>query len=90
MSNKENDLKEKFKHALVSTAKVISDDYKIDLKKYNKNIDSKKLDFFDKTNLSSKSDFVRWRRILGRHVHRATHSRSIPVFWNLSNAVRMV
>ena len=61
MSNKENDLKEKFKHALVSTAKVISDDYKIDLKKYNKNIDSKKLDFFDKTNLSSKSDFVRLR-----------------------------
>ena len=33
MSNKENNFKEKFKQALISTAKVISDDYKLDIKK---------------------------------------------------------
>ena len=34
MSNKENDFKEQFKLALISTAKVISEDYKIDFKKH--------------------------------------------------------
>ena len=37
MSNKENNFKEQFKQALISTAKVISDDYKVDLKKIDKN-----------------------------------------------------
>ena len=37
MSNKHDTLKEQFKHALTSTAKVISDDYKIDSKKITKN-----------------------------------------------------
>ena len=33
MSNKENNFKEHFKQALISTSKVISDDYKLDIKK---------------------------------------------------------
>ena len=61
MSNKENNFKEQFKQALISTAKVISDDYKLDTKKIDKNLDSKKIDFFDVANLSNKHDFVRLR-----------------------------
>ena len=42
MSSKENNFKEKFKQALISTAKVISDDYRIDIKKINNSTNSKK------------------------------------------------
>jgi len=61
MNNKEDNLKEKFKQALVSTAKVISDDYKLNLNIKNKNLSSKNIDFFELDNLSSKNDFVRLR-----------------------------
>ena len=61
MSNKEDNFKEQFKQALISTAKVISDDYKIDVKKIDKDLNSKKINFFDVTNLSSKNDFIRLR-----------------------------
>ena len=63
MSNKENILKDQFKQALVSTAKVISEDYKPDIKKLDKDLNSKKIDFFDVTNLSNRSDFVRLRAV---------------------------
>ena len=43
-------MQEQFKKALVSTAKVISEDYKIDIKKDDKDLSSKKIDFFDVTN----------------------------------------
>jgi len=33
MNKKEDNFKEKFKQALISTAKVISDDYLVDIKK---------------------------------------------------------
>jgi cobaltochelatase CobT len=61
MSNKEDNLKEQFKQALISTAKVISEDYKLDVKKIDKDLNSKKTDFFDVTNLSNKNDFIRLR-----------------------------
>ena len=61
MSNKENNFKEKFKQALISTAKVISEDYKIDEVALNKSLNLKKTDFFDITNLSNKHDFIRLR-----------------------------
>ena len=61
MSTKENNLKEQFKQALISTAKVISEDYKLDLKKLDRDSNSKKVDFFDVTNLSNKGDFFRLR-----------------------------
>ena len=60
MSNKEDNFKEQFKQALISTAKVISEDYKLDIK-IDKNLNSKKVDFFDTTNLSNKNDFIRLR-----------------------------
>ncbi len=57
--NKEDNLKEKFKQALISTAKVISDDYKQDLNK--KNNSSKNFDFFELENFNNKSEFVKLR-----------------------------
>ena len=61
MSTKESNFKEQFKQALISTAKVISEDYKLDVKKLDKDLSAKKIDFFDATNLSNKNDFIRLR-----------------------------
>ena len=62
MNKKEDNFKEKFKQALVSTAKVISDDYKPYVKNNdNKNFSSKNLNFFEIDNLSNKNDFIRLR-----------------------------
>ena len=61
MNNKEDNFKEKFKQALISTAKVISDDYKFDLNNKNKNLSSKNIDFFELDNLKNRQDFVRLR-----------------------------
>jgi len=61
MSSKHDNLKEQFKNALVSTAKVISDDYKIDPKKKNKEVDLKNNKIVDITNLSNKCDFIKLR-----------------------------
>ena len=61
MSSKENNFKEQFKQALISTAKVISEDYKLDVKKLDKDLSNKKTDFFDITNLSNRNDFIRLR-----------------------------
>ena len=60
MSTKENNLKEKFKIALTSTAKVIADD--VDVKKTNS--DEKKIkefNFLEIDNLTSPADFIRLR-----------------------------
>ena len=61
MSNKESNFKEQFKQALISTIKVISEDYKPDPKKLEKEIGSEKIDVFDVTNLSNKNDFIKLR-----------------------------
>jgi len=57
--NKEDNFKEQFKQALISTAKVISDDYRPNINK--KNSSSKNLDFFELDNLDNKHDFIRLR-----------------------------
>ncbi len=57
--NKEDNYKEKFKQALISTIKVISDDYKITKEK--KNESSKNINFFELDNLTNKHDFIRFR-----------------------------
>jgi len=58
--DKEDNFKEKFKQALISTAKVISDKYKID-EELKKNLSSKNFNFFEIDNIGSKSDFARLR-----------------------------
>ena len=57
--SKESNLKERFKLALLSTAKVISDDYKIKIDKKNKS--SKNMDFFELDNLNTRLDFIKYR-----------------------------
>ena len=59
-NNKSENLKEKLKQALTSTAKVISDDFSIQ-ENLDKNKSSKKFDFFNFENLNSKSDFIKAR-----------------------------
>ncbi len=60
MSDKDTNLKEKFKQALASTIKVISGD--LELKKNEKDIkSSKKFELFEFDNLKSKADFIRAR-----------------------------
>ena len=57
--SKENNIKEKFKIALISTEKAISDDYS------NKNNKIKKktseLNYFEIDSLNSKEEFVKYR-----------------------------
>ena len=57
--NKEDNFKEKFRQALISTVKVISDDYRPNLDK--KNVSSKNLNFFELDNLKNRHDFIRLR-----------------------------
>jgi cobaltochelatase CobT len=59
-SNKNATVLEKFKQALSSTAKVISDDISHN-DKINKNKSSNKFDFFQLDNLNSKNDFIKAR-----------------------------
>ena len=59
-NNKSDNLKEKFKQALNSTAKVISDDFNIKQDK-EKNKNSKDFDFVNLENLDTKSDFIKAR-----------------------------
>jgi cobaltochelatase CobT len=61
MSDKANNIKEKFRQVLISTSRVISDDYKSDIKNLNRNLSSKNTNFFEIENLSNKSDFTKLR-----------------------------
>ena len=60
MSNKEFSLKEKFRVALTSTAKVISDDLNL-ANKSSENKKSKDLSIVEIDNLTNPSDFIRLR-----------------------------
>ena len=58
---KEDNLKEKFKQALISTVRAISEDYKADINTENKNNSSKNYNFFELDNLNNKYDFLKFR-----------------------------
>ena len=58
--NKEDNHKEKFKQALISTVKVISDDYKVKTQSKD-NLSSKNYNFFELDNLTSKHDYIKLR-----------------------------
>ena len=60
MSNKDSSFKEKFKQALSSTVKVISDDLNIK-KEHKENSSSKKFESFELDNLNNKIDFIKVR-----------------------------
>jgi len=58
--NREDNFKEKFKEALISTLKVISDDYKIN-ENENKNLKSKNFNFLEIDNIKNKEDYNKIR-----------------------------
>ncbi|MDB3888438.1 cobalamin biosynthesis protein CobT [Candidatus Pelagibacter sp.] len=60
MSNKETTLKEKFRLALTSTAKVIADDFQLNNKSFDKK-KSKDLNIIEINDLNNPSDFIRLR-----------------------------
>ena len=60
MSSKETDLKEKFRVALNSTAKVIADDFEIN-RKNQENKKTKDLLSIDIDSITNPSDFIRLR-----------------------------
>ena len=100
MNNKENNFKEKFKQALISTSKVISNDYKIDLNKNNKNLSSKNLDFFEIDNLNNKHDFLKLRAeadseaLKKKFSNQKIYNKNLPnnasckTLYNLSEKIR--
>ncbi len=57
--NKENNFKEKFKQALISTVKVISEDY--NLQNNNKKLSEESLKINDLKNIKDKNEFVKLR-----------------------------
>ncbi len=58
--NKEDSSKEKFKQALISTVKVISEEYKIEKEKFNSS-SSKSYNFFELGDLNNKEDYTKLR-----------------------------
>ncbi len=57
--SKENNIKEKFKLALISTAKAISEEY--NQKPNEKNKNSKNIDLIELENLNTRNDFIKYR-----------------------------
>ena len=57
---KEDNLREQFKQALISTVKVISEEYKLD-KNIKKNLSSNNYNFFELDNLNNRQDFINIR-----------------------------
>ena len=57
---KEDNLKEQFKQALISTIKVISEEYKVDAN-IKKNLSSNNYNFFELDNLNNKQDYTNLR-----------------------------
>ena len=58
--NKEDSIKEKFKQALISTVKVISENYKINIDN-KKNFDEKSLQIGEIENINDKNQFKKLR-----------------------------
>ena len=85
MSSKENNFKEQFKQALLSTARVISEDYKKNFDKKNKNVNEKKIDFLDISNLSNKNDFIKLRAEADSNALKKKFSNTIIFNKNLPN-----
>ncbi len=57
---KEDNLKEQFKQALISTIKVISEEYKTDIN-IKKNLSSNNYNFFELDNINNKQDYIKLR-----------------------------
>ena len=58
---KDENLKEKFKQALISTVKAISEDFQNNTELDQKNNSSKNYNFFELDNLNNQYDFLKFR-----------------------------
>ncbi len=97
--NKEDNLKEKFKQALISTIKVISEDFKIE-KKIEKNLSSKNYNFFELDNLNSREDYIKLRAetdseaLKRKFSNKETYEKNLPknssckLLYDISEKVR--
>ena len=95
--NKEDNLKEKFKRALISTIKVISDDFKIEKEK---NLSSKNYNFFELDNLSTREDYIKLRaetdsealkrKFSDKNIYQKNipHNSSCRLLYNISEKIR--
>ena len=95
--NKEDNLKEKFKQALISTIKVISDDFKIEKEK---NLSSKNYNFFELDNLSTRKDYIKLRaetdsealkrKFSDKNIYQKNipHNSSCRLLYNISEKIR--
>jgi len=81
--NKEDNFKEKFKQALISTIKVISDEYRVETE-LKKNLSSKNYNFFELDNLSSKQDYIKLRAetdseaLKRKFSNKETYKKNLP------------
>ena len=81
--NKEDNLKEKFKQALISKVKVISDDHKLE-KVIDKNLSSKNYNFFELDNLNSREDYIKLRAetdseaLKRKFSNKETYEKNLP------------
>ena len=80
---KDQNIKEKFKQALISTIKVISDDFKID-PKIKKDSNTNNFDFIEVENLENKQNYVKLRAeadseaLKIKFSDKATYNQNIP------------
>ena len=98
--NKEEALKEKFKIALTSTIKVISEKEKVEINFENKNLSSKNLHFFNLDNLKSIDDYTKIRAeadseaLKLRYSNRTIYKKNLPKtstaksLYNLAEKIR--
>ena len=95
--NKEDNLKEKFKQALISTIRVISDDFEIEKEK---NLSSKNYNFFEFDNLSTREDYIKLRaetdsealkrKFSDKNIYQKNipHNSSCRLLYNISEKIR--
>ena len=98
--NKDEARKEKFKIAITSTAKVISEKEKIEFNFNNKNSSSKNLNFFQLDNLQTSDDFIKIRAMADtqalkiKYSNKTIYDKNLPknsvgrTLYDLSEKIR--
>ena len=97
---KDENLKEKFKQALISTVKAISEDFQNKVSIDKKNDSSKNYNFFELDNLNNKYDFLKFRAetdseaLKRKFSNKKIYSKNLPskpiqkALYNISEKIR--
>ena len=100
LDEKDENLKEKFKQALISTVKAISEDFKNNADLEHKNNSSKNYNFFELDNLNNKYDFLKFRAetdseaLKRKFSNKKIYSKNLPTkptlksLYNVSEKIR--